>query len=408
MFLLGTQSVANLFFIFALFPFVSFGLNDMDTQPFFIVIGVFSSILFFLTGKVHKTILYLLILMFLTIFILLIKASNMDLILIRGFASYTAFFITLMVSIEYFRRYGLPIKTIVWSNIIYLLAAIIQTFSGSLKNDVFNFLVISNSFWDPSRGVIGLTPEPTTFAILLFFLSWVYLIIYDYQPSSKIKLLVIANIMSILFLTKSSMVFVFLLFAAFFYLIKNIKKKKLYLLLIATLLFFYIYIYMMPYLFPSSRFVNLSNILGGLEGDYFDRLKVIIHFDASINDRVLNAIFPYFGFLANYGLPGGVHSFFDMSRYLVGYFDGYFWAGLGSNKILSFAGAFIYELGLFGVICIIYMYGLLRDKLNPNRLIELFFLFVLLNSSIPVSFPLISIMMAIMYYKKNNHQNYLT
>ena len=114
--------------------------------------------------------------------------------------------------------------------------------------------------------------------------------------------------------------------------------------------------------------------------------------------------------MLNHGLPGELHSFYDLSLILVEYFNGYFWAGLGSNKILSFIGSFIYELGVIGVIFILYMYWFLRDNNNPNRFFELILLFTVLNSAIAVAFSLIPILIAIMYYKKSNptlkSQNY--
>ena len=162
-------------------------------------------------------------------------------------------------------------------------------------------------------------------------------------------------------------------------------------------------------IFPGSRFASL--LLIGEDGiGFFYKLLAIVHSDASINDRVLNVVFPYYGILINNGIPGGLHSFYEISLELVEHFDGYFWAGLGSNKILSFVGAFIYELGVIGVIFILYMYWFLIDKSNPNRFFELILLFTVLNSGIAVAFSLIPILMAFMYYKKLNptlkSQNY--
>ena len=99
----------------------------------------------------------------------------------------------------------------------------------------------------------------------------------------------------------------------------------------------------------------------------------------------------------------------DLSLILVEYFDGFFWAGLGSNKILSFIGSFVYELGVIGIIFILYMYWFLKDN-NPNRFFELILLFAVLNSAIAVAFSLVPILIAMMYFKKSNpvlkSQNY--
>ena len=162
-------------------------------------------------------------------------------------------------------------------------------------------------------------------------------------------------------------------------------------------------------IFPGSRFSSLLHI--GSDGTgLFNKLVAIIHSDASINDRVLNVVFPYYGILINNGIPGGLRSFYELSLILVEHFDGYFWAGLGSNKILSFIGVFIYELGVIGVIFICYMYWFLKDNSNPNRIFELILLFTVLNSAIAVAFSLVPILIAIMYYKKLNpiikSQNY--
>jgi len=300
-------------------------------------------------------------------------------------------------------RYGIPIQAIVVSNIVYFLAAIYQSFFPfHLKNEVLSFLVIPNSFGTANRGVIGLTPEPTIFATLLFFFAWIYLVIYDYKPGQKIKLMIIANILAILFLAKSSMVVLFLLVSLGFYFLRNIRKKNILLLCIACVILVFSFFYLFLQYLPSSRVTYLVNALNYFDGNIFEQIKGLVKFDGSINDRVLNVFFPYFGFVMNYGLPGGIDSFYDTSVVLVELSNGYFWSGLGSNKILSFAGAFIYELGIIGLIYIIYVYWLLRDKSNPNRIFELSLLFILLNSAIPVAFPLVTILMAVMYYQKYN------
>lgn len=400
-----TEKVSKLFLILSFFPFVSFGLNSMDTQPHFIVVGFLAFVLLVITGKVFSKSIYIIGFYVIALITLLITSNNFDFTLLRGLTSYFAFYLTLSVTIVYLMRYGIPSKIIIGSNIIYLISALIQTLFESQKNEILNFLVLSNSFGSVSRGVIGLTPEPTIFAIFLFFMTWLILIIVDYNPGSKIKMLIIANLLTILFLTKSSMAFVFLITASFF-ILYAIRRNK-YILIIAILIFLilFLYINVMPYFFPESRFSKLSQIMIGLEGGLIDRIIVMIKFDASINDRILNVFFPYFGFIMNYGLPGGVHSYAETSRELVNLTNGFFWAGLGSNKILSFVGAFVYELGLIAIINIVFFYLFLKDRMNRFRNIELCMLFVLLNSSIPVAFPLIPTIMALMYYKKiNSHQ----
>ena len=206
------------------------------------------------------------------------------------------------------------------------------------------------------------------------------------------------------------MVIVFLVVSAFVFFIRNIKQKVNLKLILITVIVVPIVLYVYILILPGTRFHNLFHIGSGAEGGFFDQLSELIFIDGSINDRLLNVIFPYYGFVLNYGMPGGLHSFHDMSIILVEYFDGYFWAGLGSNKILSFIGSFIYELGVIGIISILYIYWFVKDNNNPNRFFELILLFIVLNSAIAVAFSLVPILIAILYYKKSNppsrSQNY--
>ena len=391
---------SKFFFIAALFPFVSFGTNTMDSQPHYIVLAFFSFIFFTFTGPIFRKAIDLLLFLMIILLTLIIFDNNFDFIFFRAIASYSGFILTLVVSIIYFERFGIPIKTIVIANLIYILAALIQIIFGGFTT---NFLIFPNNTFEPSTagGAWSLAPEHTFFGIVLYFFSWILLIIYDYKPPKLISLLVLVNILSIFILAKSSMVIVFLVVTAFVFLVSSIKQNMnpIKILIIPIILSLIVYFFLQ--MFPGSRFASLLQI--GSDGiGIVDKLLAIIHMDASINDRILNVVFPYYGILINNGIPGGLRSFYELSVMLVEHFDGYFWSGLGSNKILSFIGAFIYELGAVGVIFICYLYWFLKDNSNPNRLFELILLFTVLNSGIAVAFSLVPILIAIMYYKKIN------
>ncbi|MDC1026648.1 hypothetical protein OAR79_03085 [Candidatus Thioglobus sp.] len=402
-----TNITAKFFFIAALFPFVSFGTNTMDSQPHYIVLALFSFTFFTFSGLIFRKAIDLIIFLMIILLTLVIFDTNYDFTFFRAIASYSGFIITLVVSIIFFERFGIPIKTIVIVNLIYIFAGLIQLNFGGYALD---FLVLSNSA-DPSisGGVMSLTPEHTFFGIVLFFFSWILLIIYDYKPPIKIAFLVLINILSIFLLAKSAMVIVFLIVTAGFYSLRHLiigrSLKKGLIIAIASFIFIYGFIM----LFPGSRFAGMVDFDSQVHGGLIGKINEVMRTDGSVNDRVLNVVFPYFGIVINHGLPGGLHSFYDMSIILVEYFDGYFWAGLGSNKILSFIGSFIYELSVIGIIFILYMYWFLKDN-NPNRFFELILLFVVLNSAIAVGFSLVPILMAIMYFKKSNpvlkSQNY--
>jgi len=121
MLLFLTNNVARLFFIFALFPFVSFGTNGMDSQPHYIFLAFLAFILFAFNGLVFRKALLLQFFVFIgLIFILMIilltltiTTTSFDFLFFRAVASYSAFFITLIASIIYFEKFGIPLKTIV-------------------------------------------------------------------------------------------------------------------------------------------------------------------------------------------------------------------------------------------------------------------------------------------------------
>ena len=154
MLLFLTNNVARLFFIFALFPFVSFGTNSMDSQPHFIFLAFLAFILFAFKGLVFRKALLLQFFVFFgLIFILMVilltlflTTTNFDFLFIRATASYSAFFIIIIASIIYFEKFGIPVKTIIIANIIYIFAALIQWFYGGSALD---FLVVSNTHPDP-------------------------------------------------------------------------------------------------------------------------------------------------------------------------------------------------------------------------------------------------------------------
>ena len=389
--------IASIFFILALFPFVSFGTNSMDSQPFYIFFAMLSFLFFASSGLIFKESLNLIILTIIVLLTIFLTSTTFDFIFIRGVASYLGFFITLIVSIVYFERFGIPVKFIVISNIIYLFVGILQFLYDPL---IANFLVLPNGYPNMIRGATSLTPEHTFYGIVLFFFSWINLIIYDYKPPKLISILIIINLFSIVFVAKSSMVIVFLLVAAFVFLLRNLKRKVFFKQFFITSIGLFVLLYSFIWLFPEARFARLIGLGASLEIGFIDGIIAVIKRDGSINDRVLNAVFPYFGIVLNYGLPGGLHSFYDMSLILVEYFGGFFWSGLGSNKILSFIGTIIYELGLIGILSISYLYWLVKDSNNHNRIFELILLFAVLNSAIALAFSLVPILIAIMYFKK--------
>ena len=125
----------------------------------------------------------------------------------------------------------------------------------------------------------------------------------------------------------------------------------------------------------------------------------LIQYDGSINFRVADLIFPFWGVIENFGLPGGIQSYSDMTSVLREKTNYFFWWPT-SNKIMSYLGVLIYELGVIGLIVVFIIYKQLVINYNWTKK-EIIILFPILCSSIPLGYGLIPFLFASKaFYKK--------
>jgi hypothetical protein len=122
----------------------------------------------------------------------------------------------------------------------------------------------------------------------------------------------------------------------------------------------------------------------------------LIRSDASVNLRVSHAVFPWHGAVSSLFVPHGFSSFADSYHAIQSWYGGFFWYGERTNIIMSYAGAFAYELGIIGLVFLGYVFSLVF-QFRKQRILELVLLFVLLNSALPVAFPFVPLLIAILY-----------
>lgn len=387
-------SLGRLFVLFCTIPWVNFGLNSMDSQPWPVVFGL----LYLLTLSInfgYKKFVFLLfgLVSFSLAVGLLRPETQIDFLLFRGVTNYFSFFILLFAFMGFLKKNGLPLNILVVINVVWLIAGILQVISPGM----LTAFVVERTTID--RGVTSLAPEPTFFAIYLFFNTWIILISSSYRPTRKLVVLVLINIFAILVLAMSSMGAVYLLVsivltALFLCFRKKINKNVVeYGVLTVGLLI--VVSVLILYFFEDSRLVKLISIASSTPWINLFEL------DASINLRLSHVVLPFHGFFYNYGIPGGFHGFGALSQNLAASYDGYFWYGLGDNKIMSWIGSFLYELGWGGLIFIIILFASLLDG-TRRRTFELILLFILLLSAVPVAFPLIPLIFASFIHNRNN------
>jgi hypothetical protein len=388
------KHIGALMIFFSFIPWIHFGLNNRDSQPWALL---FSAIFIFFSTNLKFSRDYLLIafIPFTSIFVWLFFSEQIfDFIALRAVISYLTFSICLLGFLIYLREYGFPWKILIFINILYLLIGIIQLFIP----DIVSSIVQSRGLGQSGRGVTSLAPEPTYYGIFLYLISYIFLIKNNFKFSAKdpISILIICNILSIIFLAKSSMVIFYLIVSLAFFIISRLSFKQTFGVI---LLFFSISIF-------GYFFLKESRIFSIISTFYDIGLINIIYLDESINDRVANVIYPLHGAYINNFLPSGFHSFTNMHSYLNDFYNGFFHFGNGSTSIMSFMGVFIYELGFIGIIILFLIFLRMQDG-SFKRFMDTSLIFVILNSSVPPSFPLVPFIFAIYFLKPNiNSKNY--
>ena len=387
---------ASLFIIFSLIPWVNFGLNSRDSQVWPLLFGM-AFLFFCFHKKIPLVFLFPLLIPILAIFSwFFLSDLTLDgirgFVALRGILSYTGFSICFVAFLYYLRENVFPVKIFIIINLLYVFVGIAQTL---IDPAIVSSIVASRDQTFSSapflaRGVPGLTPEPTLFGIFLYFISFIYLTFYDFKPPNKIKYLLIINLLTIILLTRSTMILLFLILT-----IPFLLHRMKFSFIIWGSAFAILSMVAAIFFFPETRFLKLANLI--IENPAILELVIL---DESINDRISHVLFPLQGAFLNDFMPVGFHKWPETFAYLTDYWDGIFWYGTGGS-IMSFFGLYVYEFGFIGLIIMGFIFIKIQDG-SIARLLETSLLFILLNTSIPPSFPLLAFLFAIYF-----HKNYL-
>jgi len=123
--------------------------------------------------------------------------------------------------------------------------------------------------------------------------------------------------------------------------------------------------------------------------------------DASINDRVSAIYFSIKGFFDNNMIANGFGTYAQYLSDELPKQDTFWWVS-ESNRIMSFYGGILFELGFVGLL-IPFVYSILIFKAYKYKisdgLLYFFFINTILLTAIPLSFPFVGIYMATLLYK---------
>ena len=374
------QATGAVFVLVSLFPWVSFGTNSLDSQPWALLLG---SVFLYVSLRVRVDVrlVRLLLLVPAVLVIGLLDVGNLNFRFYRAVYGYSSVPLLIVGYFIYVQRYGVPLTAVKIANLIYLAVATLQELLGPTITGQLTVLRTT-----PERGVPSLAVEPTYFGILLVFFSWVIYVANDYRPRGFDFLLAVVNVLFVVFVAKSSMAVLFVMVAIGLAGLYRFRLRLFMLVLAATLVIAAGYV-----LFLQTTRIGTVVRLALEQGPLG-----LIKSDASVNLRVAHAVFPWHGAIETFFMPHGFSSFADSYDGLKQWYGGFFWYGEKTNIIMSYAGAFVFELGWVGLLFLGYLWYLLFER-NRQRVLELIFLFALMNSALPVAFPLISLMIAVLY-----------
>lgn len=391
------SNVGYIFGLIALFfcltPWASWGTNQLDSQPWALIFCVLYLLGNLRTAKIPRIYFFMLIW---TVFSLCIAvpASRSDSIQnARGIVSYLTIPVVLIFFSDFLKRYSFPIFTIVLVNYLWIFFGIIEAINPALNSWTSIMRTTEN------RGVTSLAPEPTFFAVYLIFSIWIILTATNYRPSKNLLIVILVNIFSILFLAKSSMGLLFLGPVLLVWYVGRFGFTKglvVFLVLLTVLL--------ASFSAASGAFIGLFE--GTRIGELLhlvDRIGIwgVVLADASINVRLEHVVIPVHAFFETGFLPNGFNAFYEMSRSILHDYRGVFWYSNGNDKIMSWTGAYLFEMGFLGLISIIILlYSCWNGRLV--RIVELICLLVLLVAAIPLAFSMVSILIVCLRQFGNN------
>jgi hypothetical protein len=368
-----------------LFPWLSFRILDLDTQPWFMIMGSLF-LLLNIRKKVHIAVVFALLL-FLSAFGVGLAYGSFDFLFVRAVLGYYAFFIVLASYYLMKRYFEFPVWILTWSNAAWLFAGALQVFFG--KN-ILSFLVIVRTTED--RGVTGLAPEPTFYGIFLFYMCWLLYLEKQNISIKTFRILVSLNLLFIIFVAKSSMVVLFILIAGFLYLVFNFfSVRRLLVTLLLGVCAFLVTTQYGNYL-EDTRLYTLGSLV-------VDAPLVVIEKDASINERASHIFFSFKGFYDDLGYPHGFHSFSNSLATGRDQSGGFFFWGSEGNKIMSGVGSLLYELGWYSILFFILVFWLMFSRYYiKDSLLSLFLFMGLLISAISISFTLLPMVIISKYF----------
>ncbi len=360
--------------IVSLFPWISFGLNKMGMQPYFIISFIITLLFFYHkypTVKIRHSILAL------PLFFIIFQFFNgtpLDALFIRDLISYIAFSISCIFFYEYLLLYGFPKRVFEIALLIWILAALPQLLFGK---KIYFFLVFSQGTED--RGLPSLASEPSFFGLHTAVICSLLVLFGERKKTYRyIFLGLIAMVLS------GSIVSI--IFHALFMTVSLILTKQFSarLILISIFIFSLLLFFILK---EGSRLMILLQII------WDQGLLTLLTSDVSAKGRIADMMSPYILSYYNLFSPMGrvISELNDLGSLCYGVStDSLISCSYISNdnKIGSYIGNFIFHYGVF--IFPVILYFILTQIRDFRTLVAIIFLVMALIPTIPLGYPLVA------------------
>jgi hypothetical protein len=374
--------LSNLFFMLALYPYISFGMMSFsDSQPWPAIVSLFLVIIAVLKKKNFSKIIFFLYLTLgacmLNITMFFLFTNTESLMFLRAFYKYISF-ITIVPSVMiYWPTFSSRILK--YTVFLWLVVSNIQYLA---KKPLVDFLLPRASYVVGRSWVIGFAPEPAYMArTVLFFLLVIDLMSYDKKLPKKEANLLRIGCLWMLILSSSLTGFLLLFFYLFLQIFKFLKLARA---TVFALLLVIISIVLIPALQISSTSMG-----------YFPRIESFLI--KSSQEGFLIALISD---------PSFITRTWDMLRSLKVFFEEkkLLGAGIPENPIGSLFSP-IYENGIYGLILIFLIltlfwnsYRVLRSTAKRIIVSELMIFFIILTFSDSLSTSYIAFIIGMVGY----------
>lgn len=373
--------------IISLFPWISFGLNKMGMQPYFIIAILMIMMIYYHKYKVARHHHFLLCLPFLFLVFQILNESPLDILLLRDFLSYLAFSLSFVFFYEYLLIYGFPQRLFIGILCIWIFACIPQFIFGE---HIYSSLLFAKS--SASRGFSSLASEPSFFGLHTAIISSLLLLFS--KKEDTVKLLFLAVIALTLSGSLTAFVYYSMFISIALIVTKRLNIKFLFLIFIFVGLGYF-------FVLKDQRLGSLVNII--LDVGFLQLLAL----DESSGSRVGDIMTPYLLSYYNNFLPMGRVLSEISDQNLMCLSTNHFeslrscnWLA-NDNKIGSYLGGFLFHFGfVFIPLVFYYIYLVVKDL---RSLIAIIILILVLATTIPTGYPLIAFFLAAYLFYMTNY-----